>query len=146
MSMVLINYGHYLALAALFAGLAVELALFRPRVDGLTARKLALADSVYGSAALVILATGLLKVFMGDKPASYYGHNPLFHIKVTLYVVVFALAVFPAAQFLKRRRAAPGDTVEYPGVIGTLLKVELMIALLIPLLAVMMARGFGFGG
>lgn len=146
MTMVLFNYGHYLGLAAFAAALAVELVLFRRRVDGRTARRLAMADLVYGLAAALVIATGLLKLFAGDKPAAYYGHNAFFHVKLTVFLLVFLASIYPTVQFVRNRRAADGDVVEYPALVGTLLKVELAATALLPLLAVLMARGFGAGG
>ena len=146
MTMVLFNYGHFLGLAAFAAALAVELVLFRRRVDGRTARRLAMADLVYGLAAALVIATGLLKLFAGDKPAAYYGHNAFFHVKLTVFLLVFLASIYPTVQFVRNRRAADGDVVEYPALVGTLLKVELAATALLPLLAVLMARGFGAGG
>ena len=146
MTTVLINYGHYLGLAGLFAGLAVELVLFKPRVDGASARRLATADTVYGLAALLVLVTGLLRLFAGDMPASYFGVNFIFHLKMTVFVVVVALSIWPAMKFFGGRRAADGAEYAYPPAVGVLLRIELVLLLLIPLLAVMMSRGFGFSG
>ncbi|MBK8167483.1 MAG: DUF2214 family protein [bacterium] len=145
MTMALFNYGHFLGLAAFAAALAVESALFRRRVDGRTARHLAMADLVYGLAAALVIATGLLKLFAGDKPAAYYGPNPFFHIKLTVFLLIFLMSIYPTIQFIRNRRAADGDVVEYPAVVGTLLKIELAATALLPLLAVLMARGFGVG-
>lgn len=145
MTMVLFNFGHFLGLAAFAAALAVEFALFSRRVDGRTARRLAVADLVYGLAAALVIATGLLKVFAGDKPAVYYGHNALFHVKMTVFLLVFLMSIYPTMQFIRNRRAADSDVVEYPAAVGTLLKVELAATVLLPLLAVLMARGFGVG-
>lgn len=144
MTNVLIDTGHYLGLAGLFAGLAVELALFRPRLEAALARRLAVADAVYGLGALLVLVTGLLRLFAGDKPAAYYGHNFVFHIKMTVFVLVLALSVWPTVRFLRGRKAPDGTHVEYPPALGALLRVELVLLLVIPLLAVLMARGYGF--
>ena len=146
MSLVLTDYAHFLALAGLAAALAVELALFRPRTDGTTARRLARIDAVYGLMAVLALGTGLLKVFGGDKPATYYAANPLFHVKMTLFVIVLLMSVYPTLRFLARRKAADGDAVEYPARLGTFLKLELLLLAAIPLLAVLMGRGYGYGG
>lgn len=145
MTMVLFNFGHFLGLAVFLAALAVERALFARRVDGRTARKLALADLVYGLAAVLVIATGLLKVFAGDKPAAYYGHNPFFHVKLTVFLLIFLMSIYPTVHFLRYRRAADSDIVEYPALVGTLLKIEIVATALVPLLAVLMARGFGVG-
>jgi len=146
MTTVLINYGHYLGLAGLFAGLALELALFRPRVDGAIARRLALADTLYGLAAVLVLVTGLLRLFAGDKPASYFGVNFIFHIKLTVFVVVAFMSIWPAMKFFGGRRAVDGVEHTFPSAVGILLRIELALLLLIPLLGTMVARGFGFRG
>ena len=145
MPKVLIDYGHFLGLAVFVAALGFEWALFARRVDGRTARRLALADLVYGLAATLVIATGLLKVFVGDKPAAYYGHNPFFHVKLTIFVLIFAASVYPTVRFLRHRRALDSDVVEYPPLVGRLIRLELLGAALLPLLAVLMARGFGTG-
>lgn len=146
MSLVLINYAHFLGLGGLFAALAAELALYRPRVGGEVARRLARIDALYGLSALTALGTGLLKVFAGDKPAAYFGANPLFHVKVTLFVVVLLLSIYPTVQFIRRRGAAVDAEVTYPASIGVLLRIQLALLLAMPLLAVLMARGYGYGG
>lgn len=146
MTTVLIHYGHYLGLAGLFAGLATELFLFRPQVDGATARRLAQADAIYGLAAILVLVTGLLRLFAGDKPASYFGVNFIFHIKMTVFVVVVLMSVWPSIRFFGGRRAADGAEHRYPAAVGVMLRLELALLLIIPLLAVMMGRGFGFRG
>ncbi len=145
MSQVFVNYAHFLGLGGLFAALAAEMVLFRPQLAGATARRLARIDAVYGLSALTILGSGLLKVFAGDKPAAYYGHNPLFHVKVTLFVVALAMAVYPAIQFLRNRKAAADSQVTMPGSVGLLLRLQMVVLVLIPLLAVLMARGYGYG-
>lgn len=146
MNQVLVNYLHYVGFAVLLAALAVELVLFRRRTDGTTARKLAMADACYGAAALFVLGSGLLKLFVFDKPAAYYGQNFLFHIKITLFVVVFLVSLYPTVKFIARRNAPPSEAVEYPALVGILLRLEIALLLVIPMLAVLMARGYGTTG
>lgn len=146
MDFVIANALHYLGFSAMFAALVLEMNLFSTRVDGQVARRLARADAVYGLGSLAVLVTGLLRVFVYAKPAAYYGHNFLFHIKVTLFLVVLLLAIYPTLQFLRNRRAADGTAVEFPGVIAVLLKVQLALLIVIPFLAVMMSHGYGMTG
>ncbi len=146
MPKVLIDYGHFLGLAAFVAALGLECALFARRVDGRTARRLAMADLVYGLAASLVIATGLLKVFAGDKPPAYYGHNPFFHVKLTVFALIFLASIYPTMRFLRHRRAIDSDVIEYPPLVGRLIRLELAAAALLPLLAVLMARGFGTRG
>jgi putative membrane protein len=146
MNQVLVNYLHYVGFAVLLAALVVELVLFRTRTEGATARKLALADAFYGTAALFVLGSGLLKLFVFDKPAAYYGQNFLFHIKITLFVVIFLISIYPTVKFITRRNTPPSQVVEYPALVGVLLRLEIALVLVIPMLAVLMARGYGTTG
>ena len=146
MDAIFIHYLHYLGFAMMFAMLAVELALFRPAVPGPVARRLARIDGFYGLAALVVIATGLLKVFSYGKTASYYGQNFIFHIKLTLFVVLLIMSIMPTIRFLKARKAADADTVTYPAATGVLLRIEMAVLVAIPLLGVLMAHGYGYTG
>lgn len=146
MSEVLVTYLHYVGFATLAAALALELALFRPSVSGAVARRLARVDGLYGLSALTVLATGLLRLLVYGKPASYFMKNGLFHVKLTLFVVALLLSVYPTIQFIRNRKAQDEGQVAYPASIGYLLKIQVMILLVIPMLAVMMARGYGVMG
>lgn len=146
MSEVLISYLHYAGFAALAAALALELLLFRPEVPGPVARRLARVDGLYGAAFLAVLGSGLMRLFVYGKPVSYYMKNGLFHVKITLFVVALLLSIYPTINFLKNRKTPEDGRAVYPGVVGVLLRIQLLILLVIPLLAVMMARGYGFKG
>ena len=146
MPTVLTHYFHYLGFALLFAGLAVELALHKSRVSGAVARRLARADALYGFALMLVLATGLLKIFYYGKPPAYYGHNFVFHIKLTVVLLVFLISLYPTIHFFRARKTAPDDTVTYPGPVGVILRLEMALLLILPLLGVMMARGYGYSG
>ncbi len=146
MNLVFVNAVHYLGFALMMSALVLEMNLFKPQVSGAVARKLARADALYGISALAVLATGLLRLFVYGKPVSYYGHNFLFHIKVTLFLVAILISIFAAIKFIRQRSARDDEKVIYPGVIGVLIKVELALLVIIPFLAVMMAHGYGMAG
>ncbi len=146
MDFILANTLHYLGFSAMFAALVLQLNMFKTTVDGALARKMARIDAVYGLSALVVLLTGLLRVFLYEKPPGYYGHNYLFHIKVTVFLVAALLSIYPAVRFFRHRQAQDGEKVEYPRAIAVLLKWELALLVVIPFLAVMMAHGYGMTG
>jgi len=143
---VITHYLHYLGFGLLMAALMVELFLYKTSVSGSTARKMASADAIYGFAAVLVLVTGLLNVFHFGKTPGYYGHNFIFHIKMTVYLVVFLISIYPTINFIKVRKTALDATANYPGLVGRLLWVEMVLLLVIPLLGVMMARGYGYTG
>ncbi len=146
MDAIFTHYLHYLGLALLTAALAMELLLHRNEVTGATARKLARIDALYGTAALIVLATGLLKMTHFGKPVEYYGQNFIFHIKMTVFMIIVLLSIAPSVRFFKARNSSPDSTVSYPRSVGILLKVEMALLLIMPLLGVMMAQGYGYTG
>lgn len=144
MSEVLVSYFHYLGFAGLASALTLELVHFRTEVSGAVARRLARIDAFVGASALVILGTGLLRLLVYGKPAAYYMQNGLFHVKMTLFVVAVMLSIYPTIQFIRNRNTPDDGQAVYSGAVAILLKIQLVILLTIPFLAVMMARGYGF--
>ncbi|HEX7931469.1 MAG TPA: DUF2214 family protein [Paraburkholderia sp.] len=110
-------------------------------------RSLFRADTRWGISAVVLIVTGLMRVFGSyEKGANYYLHEPLFHVKMTLLVAILVLEV-PSMLALMRWRAAvrKGEAPElrkarryaHLSVIQTVLLVLMVFA------ATGMARGVG---
>ena len=74
-------------------------------------RRLLAADNLWGAAAALWIASGLARVFFGEKTPDFYWGNGLFWVKITLFGLVFALEVAPMITFIRartaRRRGAP---------------------------------------
>lgn len=65
------------------------------------------ADSLWGVTALFLLITGLMRAFGGfEKGASYYLHEPLFHLKMTALVLIVAIEISPMMALIRWRVAA----------------------------------------
>jgi putative membrane protein len=79
-------------------------ALARPLDDAGWTRLLA-ADSVWGLAALLWIASGLARVFFGGKEPSFYWRNGFFWVKLGLFATVFALEMMPMITFVRVRIA-----------------------------------------
>jgi putative membrane protein len=104
------------------------------------------ADMLWGIAAMLWIASGLARAFGGfEKGTAWYLANPMFHLKITLFVVVLLLEVWPMTTFIKWRmaRGQPVDTSR-THVLARVNDVELAIVVLIPFVAAIMARGVGF--
>jgi putative membrane protein len=56
------------------------------------------------------------------------------------------LSIYPTVFFIKNRKGNPVETVAVPTLIFWLLRIELLLLFIIPLLAGLMARGVGFFG
>ena len=89
---------------------------------------------------------GALRAAWGAKGWSFYAHNPVFHVKITLFVLVGLLSIVPTLAFLRWRRAQRADPAArvadaaWRRVRGFVIA-ELVLVALIPLAAVVMARG-----
>jgi len=104
------------------------------------------ADTLWGVAAALWLLTGLARAFgRVEKAPEFYLRNGFFWIKMTLFVSVVALEMWPMATFIRWRRARREGT-PLPGFDGlrTLIvidDVETALVVLIPFMAAAMARG-----
>ncbi|NMM81245.1 hypothetical protein B2J86_09970 [Acidovorax sp. SRB_14] len=97
---------HLVAILTLVVFLSSQAALCRTEwLNAAVVARLARLDLIYGITAVVLLATGLARVFWGIKGASWYATQPLLHLKVALFVVMVLLSIRPTLAFRRWRRA-----------------------------------------
>jgi putative membrane protein len=142
---------HHAAAFALVAALAVELVLIRDELTVRNARRLIVADAVYGVSAGTLLAVGLARVFLFEKGASYYFQSAPFLAKLALFVAIGLASIIPTFEFLSWRGAVRGGVAPAanPAKLRTIRRIvhlELAGVLLMLLCAAMMARGVGILG
>jgi putative membrane protein len=107
-------------------------------------QRLLAADSVWGIAAGLWIASGLGRVFFGGKEPGFYWHNGFFWVKLALFGLVFALELTPMMTFIRvrsaRRRggALPRFSVEAYRRINS---AEVALVVTIVFVAAFMARG-----
>jgi putative membrane protein len=144
-------YLHFIAIFALVWFLAKEWTLLKSGADQLDLRRLALADAGFGMSAGAVVVAGVLRLVFGAKPWVFYAHNPVFHTKMAVFVVVGLISIVPTRAFLRWRKAAVADAnfrvaaSEWQR-IKRIVLIEMHLVALIPLLAVLMARGIGYRG
>ncbi|NKB32921.1 MAG: DUF2214 family protein [Pseudomonadales bacterium] len=139
---IVFRYLHFLAIIAFAGAIIIENMAIKPTINGEDARNLAKVDTVYGISAFSVLAFGLILWFMVGKPSEFYTGNLLFQLKLFLFIVLALIAAYPTAFFAKHRNSE-ADSIAVPGIIPLLLKIEMFLLLLIPILAYLMARGIG---
>ena len=142
--LIITNYLHYIGFMTLFACLVMEHLLIKTTMTVQEIRKLAVIDAIYGISAIIVFATGLLKVFKFGAPEYYLSMWP-FHAKLTVFIIAAVLSIMPTIKILKARKTAQdGNTsVELPKFLKHIVRVELLLIALMPLLAAMMALGVG---
>lgn len=139
---------HHVAAFTLVAALVVEFVLVRDELTLRSARRLLATDAVVGASAGVLLAVGLLRVFYFEKGAAYYFHNTAFIAKISLFVAVALLSIYPTVRFLSWRSAvkqgqAPVVDARRMRRIRSLIHWELAGIVFILLCAALMAKGIG---
>ncbi len=143
---ILIPYLHYIGIMALMGSLISEHLILKPRMDKDQIKSLGTIDLIYLFAVILVLATGILRWFVYGKGYDFYMSTPLFHIKLTLFIIIGILSIFPTIKFLKwnkqiKRGEEPEITEKVVKKQLMFIRIELLLIAIIPLLAVMIARG-----
>ena len=144
---IFLRYVHFVSIFTIVGALASEHLLLKKELTRSEINRLARIDAVYGVAALVLLTAGLT-LWLGSvgKPAVYYTRNWIFHTKLTLFLAVGLLSIYPTIFFIKNRKENSSEIVEVPKGVFWSLRFELLLLFVIPLLAGLMAHGVGFLG
>jgi len=147
----LLAYLHIAAILTLVVFISSEAALCRPEwLNAQGVERLVVIDRIYGIAAGAVLATGLLRIFLGAKGAGWYWGNWLLHVKLGLFVLAGLISIAPTLRFIRWRRTlrATGALPDAGEVRAArkLVMLQAHIIPVIPLAAVFLARGFGARG
>jgi len=144
----ILAYLHLLAILTMVVFIASEAALCRVEwINAAVVERLAKVDRVYGIAAVAVIATGVARTWWGVKGTAWYWTNPLLHLKLTLFIVVGVISIFPTITFIRWRKAmkSTGSLPAEAEVRKTrkLVMIQAHLIAVIPLFAVFLARGFG---
>jgi putative membrane protein len=145
---VIMAYFHFLGIMTLMATLLAAHVTLQPDMTRLHLQRLAMIDLLYGIAAGIVFLTGLLRFAYFGKGIHFYLGNPVFYVKVGMFLLVALISLYPTMQFLSWRKMLKQD--QLPEVdrqkvtqLRTVIRLELGLLIVIPLLAVLMARGIG---
>lgn len=141
---------HLLAFAmALWAVLARGAALRRVAAVEAEVSRVLVADNWWGISAVILLISGGIRAFGGyEKGTDYYLHQPLFHIKMMLFVIILLLEIAPMVTLIRWRIALSRGKAIDVGRVGLFARISHIEALLMVLMVVAatgMARGVTSG-
>jgi len=115
-------------------------------VSGLT--EVFKADSLWGLAALLWIATGLWRAFGGlGKGSDYYLHSNTFIAKMSFFLLVFIIEIKPMVTLIQWRiRKRKNEAINFSAArtLSILSQIELGLLIIIVSLATAMARGIGY--
>ena len=121
----------------------------RSPLDARTIRLLGRVDIGYAISAAVVLLTGMLRLGFGAKGADFHLNAWPAYVKVGIFLTVGIISVKPTLEFIKWRRALDHDPAwQLPAAeqaaMRRIVMIEVHLAALIPVFAVMMVRGLGY--
>lgn len=148
MTSALIAYLHYVAMISIAVVLVVEYRVCMPGMTGSRIRMLARLDLLYMGVALLALGSGAARVVWFGKGTAFYLHNPVFYIKLALFLAVGLISIPPTLQYLRWVRSLNSGAANVAADYQVLrvrrhILIELILFALIPLMATLMARGIG---
>ena len=138
---------HLVAILTFVVFLSSQAALCRSEwMNAAVVERLVRLDVIYGVAALVMIGSGLARLFWGIKGVSWYVSQPLFHIKITIVVVMAILSIWPSIMFRRWRRqlqatGALPDELEVKKV-RRLVMIQSHVLPVVAVIAVFWARGW----
>jgi putative membrane protein len=145
----LVSALHLLALPIGLPAVFFRSRILRGTLDRQGLQRLFAADTLWGVAAVLWIATGLYRAFGGlEKGAAFYLGSRLFWVKMALLVAILALEIGPMTAFIRwRRQVARGEQPDTArartyAAVG---HAEMALGVLMVLAAAFMARGFGSG-
>lgn len=138
---------HFLALGLGLPSVFLRGRALKARLDRTGLARLFAADTMWGVAAVLWLATGLLRAFGGlEKGSAFYLASHAFWLKLALFGLVVVLEIWPMATFIRwrialRRGGAPDTSAARA--LFLVNHVQLALVVVIVFVATFMARGYG---
>ena len=150
-SIVTLAFLHHVAAFVIVGVLTAELVLLGGELTPTSARSVLRMDAAYGIAAAVLLIVGFGRVLYTEKGPAYYFHSIPFLVKISLFLIVGLLSIYPTFQFLGWRGAlrlgkAPSLEAPVRRRLRMIVHIELTLLFVIMLCAAMMSRLIGFIG
>jgi putative membrane protein len=99
---IIVAWIHYVAIMLLIASLLGEHLLVKPELTAVQARTIQRLDIVYGSSAVIVLITGIMRMFL-EKGVAYYNHHIAFHILFGIFIIAAVLSIYPTRLYLRWR-------------------------------------------
>ena len=144
----LVAYVHYLGIILCFGALMFERIILKMNLSKNDTKSIIIADVIYGIAGLAILVTGILRVKYFGQGGEFYTSNPIFWIKVSMYIVIGLISLYPTTTYILW--AIPLSKNKLPVISENLVRrfkliitTELVGFAVIPFFATLMSRGIG---
>lgn len=142
MTDIIIKYFHFFGIIFFSSSLVFEHLLLKQKMTNENFKRVCSVNIYFIVSALIVFVTGICLWLVVGKDASFYTQNPIFHIKITLFLLIILISLLPTRYFLKNKNTQE-DIINVPKKMIMFLRVELLFLIIIPLLAVLMSQGYG---
>jgi len=140
MSELILRYIHFIGIMSLASTLVMQHLILSTEVTQKELKKIIFLDLIYAISMLLVLVAGLTLWLSVGKDASFYSTNWVFHVKLTLFIVIFLLSIYPTLYFRKSKKIGD-EKVIMPKMIIMSIRMQLLLVFIMPLLGVLIARG-----
>jgi len=140
MTEIFFRYLHFIGIMGLASTLVMQHLVISTEVTQKELKKMIFLDIIYAICVLITLVAGLTLWLSVGKDASFYSTNWVFHVKLTLFIIMALLSIYPTVFFKKSKKLAEA-TVKMPKMIIMLIRMQLLLVFIIPLLGVLIAKG-----
>jgi putative membrane protein len=142
---IFIRYLHFISIFTIVGSLVGEHLFLAKKLPRAIVKKISVIDAVYGLSSVTLLISGFMMWFYYGKGAEFYTNNWIFQLKVGLAILLGLLSLPPTVYFLKNRKGEQSENLAVPKYVRICMWLEMVILLIIPLCAVLMAKGIGYG-
>ena len=140
MTEIIFRYIHFIGIMSVAATLVMQHLIIAPEVTKKELKKIAFLDVIYWISIGLTLVAGLFLLLGVGKDFSFYTSNKDFHIKLTLFLVVILLAIYPT-KFLRQNKKSSDELIKMPKVIIMLVRMQLLLVFITPFFGVLIAQG-----
>ena len=140
MDEIFFRYLHFIGIMSLAATLVMQHLILSNEVTQKELKKIMFLDVIYAICILITLIAGLTLWLSVGKDASFYSTNWVFHVKVTLFIIIVLFSIYPTLFFRKSKQMGE-EILKMPKMIIMSIRMQLLLVFIIPFLGVLIARG-----
>ena len=100
--LIIARYVHFLAVFMITGAILAEQFMISRTMTRIELKRIAKVDAIYGLGAILVLIAGFSLWFWVGKATMFYSRNWIFHTKLTMFVLLGVLSIYPTF-YLKLR-------------------------------------------
>ena len=140
MTEIFFRYLHFIGIMSLAATLVAQHLIISSEMTKQQLKKVAFLDLIYIISAVLTLIGGLALWLWVGKDASFYSTNWVFHLKLSIFVLIVLLAIYPT-MFFRKSKNSTAEIIKLPKVIIMLIRMQLALIFIMPFIGALIAKG-----